>query len=255
MPTPSIRRSLYAAALSLLMTLPVAAQPTSDEAMIERIRTNDLNVFAGLSFLVMNPQGALRDSLRSLGAPSTGYGFTLHAGYHLAPVPVAFALEGGVAFMGGSSRREYLQSGFFRDTLSYETQTSIVPVNASVRVQPNLATWVFPYVEAVGGFNLYLSNFSLSQTRFDVVRSQSDSRSDLVWTYGVGAGLAIKVADLISLPNSLQRVTVDARMRYMFGGDAEVSTVKLEDTTYSFRTATVGTSDMVTFAVGITMQF
>lgn len=233
------------------------AQGVTEEEQIERIRLNDVNVQVGMSFQVVNPQGSFRDALNTIGAPEVGYGFTIGAAYHMAPVPVAFGVDGGVVFMGGDSREQTIQNGLFRDTLRRETQTSIVPILLSARLQPSIAAWVFPYVEAVGGMNLHLASYTLTQTRSGEERSQDDSRSDLTWSYGLGVGAQIKVADIISLPNSLQRITIDTRFRYLWGSQGEVSSVHMNpnNNNYEFKSATVGNTDMVTFNIGLTLHF
>ncbi|MCU0331643.1 MAG: hypothetical protein MUC47_11810 [Candidatus Kapabacteria bacterium] len=153
--------ALLAASWTSSMAL---AQGVTEEDQIERIRLNDLNVQVGMSFQVVNPQGTFRDALQTIGAPEVGYGFTVGAAYHMSPIPVAFGLEGGVVFMGGDSREQTMQNGLFRDTILQETQTSIVPIMLSMRFQPNIATWVFPYVEVVGGANIHLASYTLTQT-------------------------------------------------------------------------------------------
>lgn len=227
-----------------------------EELMIERLKAEPLNWFAGIRFQVGNPQGSFRDSLASIGAPQVGYGFDLNVGYYFDPVPVAVTLEGGVLFMGMNSRSQRFPSGLFWDTLKFETQTSIIPLNVSARFQPNIATWVFPYVEGIVGMNLFLSNYEITQTRFDVNRRQSENRSDVSFTYGVGVGISAKIADIITLPSQLNRFLFDVRMRYLKGGSATLSNFELTSSnTYTFKSAPVASTDMVMFNVGISVQF
>jgi hypothetical protein len=49
-----------------------------------------------------------------------------------------------------------------------------------------------------------------------------------MWNYGIGAGLAIKVADVITLPNSLQRTLCDVRIRYLWGTSATIPNAELD---------------------------
>ncbi|MBN9399630.1 MAG: hypothetical protein J0I17_05565 ['Candidatus Kapabacteria' thiocyanatum] len=227
-----------------------------EELMIERLKAEPLNWFAGIRFQVGNPQGAFRDSLASIGAPQVGYGFDLNVGYYFDPVPVAVTLEGGVLFMGMNSRSQRFPSGLFWDTLKFETQTSIIPLNVSARLQPDIATWVFPYVEGIVGMNLFLSNYEITQTRFDVNRRQSENRSDVSFTYGVGVGISAKIADVITLPSQLNRILFDVRMRYLKGGGATLSNFELSSSnSYTFKSAPVSSTDMVMFNVGIAVQF
>lgn len=248
-------RFLGAALLAFAVGGTAHAQSDPDEALIARIKQRELNIQFGAGFLVGNPQGAFRDSLIALGAPSVGYGFSFYGGYHFEPVPLSIILDGGVLFMGGNTRERVVPSGLFRDTIETTTQTSVIPVSVAVRLQPNVLTWFYPYVEAIGGFNLHMSRFSLSQHRIEEIRSQDDSRSDAGWTYGVGAGFAIKTADIITLPSDLQRITLEMRMRYVASGRIDVSTVRETDDVYEFKTASVASANFVTFLVGFTFQF
>ncbi len=229
------------------------AQEEVDEALIAKIKKTYLRGQFGGGFLVGNPQGAYRDSLRSLGAPNVGYGFAFTGGYIFHPIPVGFTIDGGVLFMGGDTKERIEPSGFFRDTIQVSTQTSVIPLSVSFRVQPDVETWLYPYAEVIGGVNLYMSRYSVSRSNLGEVAS--DSRSDAGWTYGLGAGMAVKLADMITLPDELQRITIDLRFRYIVGGQTQVSTVTATDQTYEFKTANVETTDIVTALIGFTFQF
>jgi hypothetical protein len=155
-----------------------------------------------------------------------------------------------------------VQSGLFRDTINISTSTTIIPITTSVRFMPNIGTWVFPYIEGVIGFSTYSADYSVSQQRFEEIRSQSDDRSDVAFVYGIGIGAGVKVADYVTLPNALQRLLVDVRMRYLYGTSVEVSKVELYvnendpmNSTYQFRSASVGMSDNIFFGLGISFQF
>lgn len=256
-------RILFAMA-TLCVSMPLVAQTSdkTEQEIIDRIKDSDLHWFLGGDLQIVNPQGALRDSLQKLGAPDVGIGFDFKIGYYMAPVPVAFTLEGGAVFMGGESKELYTQSGLFRDTITVSTSTTQIPLNLSVRLMPDIAHWIYPYVEGVVGMNIHSSSFDLSQHRGEEVRSQSDSRSDVALNYGVGAGLSLKVADIVNLPNSLQRILLDVRMRYLFGSSLDVSTVDMQvntndpqNTTYAFKSAKVDESAMVYFNIGFSFQF
>jgi hypothetical protein len=231
------------------------AQVEVSNELLSKIKKTPLNGQFGGGFLVGNPQGEYRDSLQSMGAPNVGYGFALYGGYvsDSDPLPLGFMIDGGVLFMGGDTKEQVVPRGFLRDTIQESRQTALIPLSVSVRVQPNIETWVFPYVEVVGGLNIYTSRYSISETTRGEIAS--DSRFDAGWTYGIGAGAAIKVADMITLPDELQRVTFDVRFRYIVGGRTNVSTVKATDDSYEFKTANVDRTNLVTALIGFTFQF
>lgn len=227
-----------------------------DDAQIERIKQQPLNVIVGLGFLVSNPQGVLADSMRKLNLNHTGFGLNLYAGYYMDPIPVAFTAEVGFSFHGTESKRVILSQILFRDTVDYETSSFNVPMNVAVRLQPNIATWVYPYVEIVGGASLFNSTYSVKQ--FNENRNAEDSESDasVAWQYGVGAGVSVKVADLVSLPNALQRILVDTRMRYLWSSALEITRFDLqEDGSYKANKANVAQPQNIHFTIGIAIQF
>lgn len=229
------------------------AQEDYDDALIAKIKQTPLNGQFGGGFLVGNPQGEYRDSLRNLGAPNVGYGFAFHGGYVMDRIPLGFVVDGGILFMGGDSKERILPRGLFRDTIQTTTQTSVIPVSLALRLQPNIETWVFPYAEVTGGFNVFVSRYSASHSQLGEI--SSDSRSDAGWTYGVGLGVGFKVADMITLPNELQRLVFDVRLRYISSGRTTVSTVSASDNSYEFKSAIVERSNLVTALVGFTFQF
>lgn len=249
---------------SIACSMPLFGQmsDSNEEELIRRIKDSNLNWILGARLQVTNPQREFRDSLIKLGGPDVGIGIDINAGYYFDPIPVAVTLEGGILFMGGESTTKHIRSGLFRDTIQVSSSTIIVPVNTAVRFMPSVGRWLFPYIEGIVGFNVHASSFSLTQDRMSDSRSQSDSRSDVAFTYGLGAGLAVRVADIVTFPASLQRVLLDVRMRYLFGGAVDVSKVDVVvdetnplNSTYAFRSASVSMSDQVFFSVGVAVQF
>ena len=233
------------------------------EAMIiERIKNTPLNWFGGVNLQIANPQGELQTALVDVGSPGSGIGFDFRGGYYMDPIPVALTAELGFSFQDGTSKRITVQSGLFRDTFDVRASSVSIPMTLSARFMPNLGTWVFPYVEGIIGYTLYSATYSVKQQRGEEIRSNSDDRSDGAFTYGIGLGASVKIADFVSLPNTLQRTLIDVRMRYLHGSAVEVSNVELlinefdpMNSSYVFRTASVSTSDNVYFSVGLTFQF
>lgn len=227
-----------------------------DPEVIDRIKRQPLSVIAGIGFMVNNPQGPLADSMQKLNLNHTGLGFNLYAGYYMDPIPVAFTGEVGFAFHGTESKRVFVPRVVFRDTVDYETTSFNIPFNAAVRLQPNIATWVYPYLEIVGGASLFNSTYSIRVNPNSDNISQSESDASIAWQYGVGAGVSVKVADLISLPNSLQRILIDTRMRYLWSTALEISQFDLQDDgSYKAAKAIVSQPRNIHFTLGIAIQF
>jgi opacity protein-like surface antigen len=231
--------------------------PPTDQELIDNAAKQPLHVFAGLHFMVGNPQGSYRDSLNKLGLPVTGYGFALNAGYYLDPVPIAFVGEFGMMFTGRDEVRKIMSSpAGFTDTVDYESQALNMPLTAAVRLQPNILNWVYPYAEGVVGMAISSSTYSITARHAGSEQSESRNSTDVSFKYGVGAGMSVKFAEIITLPNSLQRVLLDVRMRYLWGGASTVTRYRvLPNGGYEQYQSTFEPSNIIHFNVGIVAQF
>ncbi len=227
-----------------------------DAEIIERIKQQPLNWHFGASFMVSNPQDSLRRALQRLESPDVGYGFAIDVGYHFDPVPVALIGEFAMNFYGGQYRESIQPGPIFNDTLSYETLNLQMPVTFSARVQPSLLTWVHPYAEAIGGFMLFNSSLTVDRRSGSGEQSESRNESSASWVYGVGAGLMVKTADIITLPSSLSRILLDVRFRYLRSTDVEIPTIKLrDDGSYFVESAAIPDPAFVLFNIGVAVQF
>ena len=230
--------------------------PDIDEQMIARIKEQPLNWMFGLSFMVSNPQDSLRRAIQAVQDQDVGIGFALNAGYYFDPVPVAITGEFAMNFYGGESRRYIRPGQCFNDTLTYETLNLQIPVTCAARLQPNLFTWVFPYAEVIGGFNVFHSNLSVSRSSGIDQEAEGVNETSASWLYGAGAGIMIKTADVITLPNALQRILIDVRFRYLRSTNVSVPTIELTDTeSYRIKSVPVPDPSFVTFNIGIAAQF
>lgn len=227
------------------------------DSMLDLIKRTPLPVQFGGYLTFSNAQDSLRDALAKLGAPNFAIGFSAYAAYNLDPVPILFGADAGVQF-AGQSRKLYSQpNGSGRvDSIEYTSSNTQFPVNAFIRIQPNIETFFFPYAELVGGFRVYSSRLSVEQSNSYMHNSESNSQTDLSWTYGAGLGLMVKFLDVIELPNILQRTLVDARMRYMRGSSVNLHRYIINDN-QSITTVNQLVLDptLVEFSIGITIQF
>jgi len=235
-----------------LPLLTTAKQTDVDQQMIDRIKQNYLPIQYGVFYSQATSRGSLRYAYDSLGVPNVGYGIALNAGYYCEPFPLVIGAEFAVHFYG--TRERSYNSG--KDRVTNSSQNIAVPLLAFARIQPNLFTWIFPYVEIAGGTTIYSSVLSATKVQGgEDVQSTVETRVSANWTYEVGAGIAFKVLDIITLPNSLQRTLVDFRMRYAWGTNVQVSLVDpTQDQSYLVRSISVSTPEQITLQLGVTMQ-
>lgn len=226
-----------------------------NDSIIDVIKRKPLNWFAGISFSHSNPQGAFRDSLSKIGVNPPGLGFGLHAGYYFDPVPVSIVLNADYLIYSFDRKR---YGGRF-DTTEYETQSNAIPFNIAVRLQPNFESWIFPYAEAILGGSMFNSSYERrtynGQRDYDV----SSTQRQVSWEfqYGAGAGVMVKIIDIVDLPNALERVLIDVRMRYLSSSSISVTSYQMVGTGSSYRAVntTVSNPASVLFTAGIVAMF
>lgn len=222
---------------------------TLDQAAIDYLKDQPLPWMFGLNFMVVNPQDSLRSAYQALDAPSVGYGLAFDVAYYFDPLPISVTAQFAVNFMGSSA--------YERTEYRLETQNVQLPVTIGVRFQPNLMNRFFPYVEGVGGFSLFSTSAE--------IRPHSDSpgttftgpqpETNASWIYGVGAGVMITVADIITIPDELERVAVDVRLRYMGSTDVRVPAYQLESGSYTIEERSVPSPRFVMFNLGVIGHF
>lgn len=238
----------------------LVAQPLEDpieDTIIEQIKLNNLAGQFGIFYSQSLTQGSLRDAYDSLGAPTAGYGFALHGGYYFDPVPLMIGGEFAMHFFG-TRDRAYTPSGGTGTTRRFDqsSQNMSIPILAFVRIQPNLGTWVFPYVELDIGTTIQTSMLSVSHSGLAMGHdTDSHTEASANLTYGIGFGLAIKIADFVSLPNTLERFLLDMRIRYLWGTPVDTpQVVPNEDFSYTIHRVRVSEPSQINFQLGILIQ-
>ncbi|MBI2794970.1 MAG: hypothetical protein HYX66_10025 [Ignavibacteria bacterium] len=229
-----------------------------DDALIARIKEKPLSVQAGLNFMVSNPQDSLRSALLGMNANPVGYGFGLLAAYSLDPTPIVTGGEFAMNFFGGDNRFRVIPNQIgTTDTIAFDIVNFQVPITVFLRFQPGIKTWLHPYVEGVGGLNILVSALSIRQRNGQVLNSESNTEGELSWLYGVGGGLMLKFADIITLPNTLERFLIDFRFRYLWGTSVDLPWISINDNVSSFwiKRTVVDNPSWFWFNVGITAQF
>ncbi len=229
-----------------------------DSATIERIKQQPLNWQYGLMYSQSVSQSQLRNAYDSLSLPVVGYGLGLQFAYYIDPVPVAFGGELGVHFFGAREREFGPYPGDpLRKRLELSTQNYTLPILGYIRFQPNLGTWVFPYVEVLGGTTIYSSVLTVRQITGgdDTTGRNTESEGGANWTYGIGTGIAIKTADMIELPNALQRFLIDVRLRYLWGTSVNIPHIEPNASqSYDVYRVPVTAPAQVVFQLGFTVQ-
>lgn len=225
-----------------------------DEATIARIKDQALDAQWTISYMQGVSQGDLQQAYRDLKAPSTGYGFGFEFGKYFDPIPLFIGGEAGVMFFPSNDRSISPTS---RRTYEVNTSNFMLPILGTIRFQPSIKNWVYPYAEVVAGINIHSSDVTVRTIIDSDTTRNNEGSGDFNWNYGLGIGAAIKFADVITLPNSLQRTLIDVRFRYITGSTLEVSYADLRDDTsldYEIRRRVVSRPSILTFRLGVTFQ-
>lgn len=219
----------------------------SDEALAQ-LKQKPLPGFFGITFTNAVPQGEFMSNLFK-----TGLGFSVYGGYNAAPLPLAVGLEGDFLFFGGDTRYydQRNDRGWIIGHDTVDTQSMIIPIVAFARIQPNTG-FIFPFIEAFAGVNLFSTT-----ANYKPYWGEEDSKDKFSasFTYGLGAGVSIKLVDFITLPNQRTTLNIDFKMKYAFGTNAEYSKVRiLDDSTPEFKTYESET-DMILTTIGVSFNF
>ncbi|MBU3679084.1 MAG: porin family protein [Candidatus Kapabacteria bacterium] len=236
------------------MPISQSAGDDVDEATIARIKDQPLAMQWTISYLQGVSQSELQQAYRDLKAPGTAYGFGVELGKYFDPMPLFIGGEIGVMWFPSNDRSISPTS---RRTYQVNTSNFVIPIMGTVRFQPSLDNWVYPYAEFVAGVNIHSSDVTVRTIIDSDTTSNSEGSGDFNWNYGIGLGAAFKVADVITLPNTLQRTLIDVRFRYITGSSLEVSYADLRDDTsldYEIRGRKVFRPSVLTFRLGITFQ-
>jgi hypothetical protein len=227
---------------------------------VERLLRRPLNGFFGFTFTNAVPQKEFFDNIKR-----SGQGFSVYGGWHMDPYPFAAGIEGDILFYGSDERRGLLNwkdpyGVWHTDHDTISTQNMVIPVNVFIRVMPTIARTISPYVEGIVGVTFmslsvdYKSSYSYAGSNYN----DKQSKSDIAFNYGVGAGIMIKLVDFIQIPNSISNLNLDIRMRYLYGGEAEYYKAKFDDTKNPPQLNLNGfksNTDLVLFMAGITFRF
>lgn len=180
-----------------------------------------------------------------------GLGLSLFGAGMLSDFPLA--IGGQVDFFMYDSDTKYFNnshSGWkIRDTV--ETNVMAIPLTVFVRMQPNVGRFS-PYLEAFGGCNLLLASAD-----YNSGSSNGDSKNKFSasFAYGLGAGVMFRVADVMLSEKSKMSINIDLRMRYSFGTNADISTVKIFDDSSVEFTTNKSKTNMINTLIGVTFGF
>ncbi|HOV91472.1 MAG TPA: hypothetical protein PLC04_00100 [Candidatus Kapabacteria bacterium] len=257
------RKFVYLSILVVIMSYPLFSQenatsgdniPTSQQdknvqERVKELKAMPIKGFFGFAFSNSVPQKIYMDNIGT-----SGPGFGLYGGYRFDPIPIVLGLEWDFHFFESKTwTYSYkLPNGwtYARDTLT--TSTFNMPLSIFTRIEPNISHFVFPYIEGFSGFNLMNSHAT-----YKSFNSNEDNRdkTNLNWIYGVGAGIMVKLADFVQLPNNNTRFLIDLNFRYLWSSCSDYYTVQTNPDASVIFTQFSSPTEQVLFNLGIVFHF
>ncbi len=220
--------------------LSAAAQPTS----------------GGVHGVVAVPQGSFADRL-----DATGFGLSAAFVHHIAGSPVGVGVEGTFVTYGRETIRERFGSGALsRVDVDVVTTNNIALGHLVLRLQPATGA-VRPYGDALVGLAYLFTESRIEDVDFNDDRDIASSTNfdDAAFSYGLGGGIMARVYSGHSSDDGRPfDVFVDARIRYLFGGEAkylregDIETDADGDPIFFF---TESRTDLLLPQLGITIRF
>jgi hypothetical protein len=199
----SSRSALLAAFALLLFALPARAQ----------IGSGTVNAVLAV------PQGEFADRLDGVGFGLSG---TFVA--HIPNTPIGFGIEGTFLTYGHERIRERFGSGALsRVEVDVVTSNNIALGHLLLRLQPPQGAFR-PYADALVGVGYLFTESRIEDVDFDDDRDIASSTNfdDVTFSYGLGGGVMAQVYRGHSEDSGRPyAIFVDARLRYLFGGEAE----------------------------------
>lgn len=228
-----------------------STDPTpQEEEVIQQLKNRHLPGFFGIAFSNSIPQG---DYMRNIN--SSGPGFGIYGGYRISAIPVSVGAEADFHFYASETKYNRYQYGYpsyvyVNDTLS--TGNSSIPISLFARLEPNIANFVFPYIEGFAGLNILSASYDMKSSYWP---KQDQHETNSPFYYGFGAGAQVKLTDFIVLPDVITRMLLDVKFRYMKTGSSDYYTVRLNNDGTPTFAAYNSPTDQVLFTLGLVFHF
>ncbi len=205
------------------------------------------NFQAGIDFTTVFPVAQFRDNV-----DNNGYGVGGQFLFGLGKSPVFIGADAGAAVYGTQSRREILSPSIPELTLKVTTRNNIAWTHFLVRLQSRQGR-VRPYAEGLVGAKYLFTNTSITDDFDDETIASDTNFSDTTFSAGVGAGVQI----LLAKTGKRSDISLDTRVRYMLGGEADYLKKGsiIRTPVGVFFDVLSSRTDSVTLHVGVTFRF
>ena len=160
------------------------------------------------------PQGEFSDALGSVGGGLTGTVM-----YRVPRTAVAVGVEGTAMLYGYESRRVPFSLTVPDVTVDVSTSNNLAQGLAVLRLQLPDGP-VRPYVDGVAGVSYLWTQTTVGDEDVNVDLASSTNFDDATFAYGGGLGVQARLAESRGEGGRPRAVLLDARVRYLVGGEA-----------------------------------
>lgn len=251
------RSVAYPAYVAVLVALVSVMRPSPANAQDLEVVDVPPVVITGIGILGGFPTGEFGENVKNPGIGLSGF-----VGYMIPRTPAVIGLDLGYLIYGHERRTEQFSQTIPDVLVGVVTENNIFSMNAFLRLQTNTDPLRF-YMEGVVGFHYLFTSTTIEDLpRFNGEEiASSTNLDDFAFTKGVGGGLLIELwrggEDRTPQNRSLRTVSLDFRMRYLDGSEADY--LKRGDIVRRSGTAelniTKSTTDLITAHLGIAVDF
>ncbi len=170
----------------------------------------------GIDFIMGIPQADFSDQLDDLG-----FGIEVSGAVGLKGLPVMFGADLGVMIYGHERRYEPFSQTIPDVTVKVVTDNNIAKGHLFLRLQPDSPRFR-PYADALIGFKHLFTQTKITNDGFEEYEiARSTNFDDTTISYGMGAGLQIRVYNASEDGRDISNVYLNFGVQYLPGGEAE----------------------------------
>lgn len=199
-----------------------------------------------ITILLGSPQGDFRDNL-----DKTAIGLNGSVAFAIPSTPVQIGAELGIMTYGSDVRRENFNPNIPEVRVRVNTSYDIFTGHIFLRYEAPDGL-VRPYLDGLLGFNYLFTQTKIQDSQdFDEIASDTNF-DDTAFSYGIGGGLKIKVAD-----TGTNQYLINLKGRYLIGSEAEYlqeGSLSVVNGDLVFDSST-STTNLLTIHLGLTVKF
>ena len=200
-----------------------------------------------IDFVTLIPRGELSQNI-----DNNGYGAGGQFLVRLKKSPFLVGGDIGFANYGTERRRESISETIPELEVEVSTTNNIFWTHAVLRAQPSSGK-VRPYFDGLVGLKHFYTQTSINSDFSDETIAASTNKRDTAFSYGIGGGVQIHIADL----SQSSQIVFDTKLRYLRGGEAEYlreGSIIRDGGNISFDLLRSRT-DLLSFQIGVTFRF